>query len=458
MWGCGDVEKKMNIPTSPHPHISTSSYFHPRLIIVLLLGFASGLPLALTASTLSAWLMEAGVDKTSIGLFAAVATPYALKFLWAPFMDAAPFPLLSKLFGRRRGWILATQIALTLSIVALGFANPEINPWMTALMALLVAFCSASQDIVIDAYRVEILKPEQQGLGAAMVQYGYRFGMLASGAGALALADHVSWLATYMIMAVMIGIGMITILLSPEPEVSSSLQSGPRPSPGQRIAKHPQSGDAKRFCWLRDTIIAPFKDFTTNRHWVHILLFIMLYKLGDAFLGIMTNPFLLEIGFTKTEIAAVVKVYGLVATLIGVFLGGVLTYRWGTVKTLMVCGIGHALTNLMFLVQAQVGNDIHVLALGIFLENLSGGMTASAFVAFISGLTHARYTATQYALLSSLAVMGRTWLSASAGWTAETFGWEMFFIISVALAAPGLLILWWIRKEFTATSPRAAAT
>jgi len=417
-----------------------SLYLHPRLIIVLLLGFASGLPLALTASTLSAWLMEAGVDKTSIGLFAAVATPYALKFLWAPFMDAAPFPVLSKIFGRRRGWILATQISLVVSIVALGFANPAVNPWMTALVALIVAFCSASQDIVIDAYRVEILQPEQQGLGAAMVQYGYRFGMLASGAGALALADHVSWLTTYLVMAAIMGVGMLIVVFSPEPEVSRKIES---PSP-----QH----------WLRDTLIAPFKDFTTNRHWVHILLFIMLYKLGDAFLGIMTNPFLLEIGFTKTEIAAVVKVYGLVATLIGVFLGGVLTYRWGTVKTLMVCGIGHALTNLMFLVQAQVGNDIHVLALGIFLENLSGGMTASAFVAFISGLCHARYTATQYALLSSLAVMGRTWLSASAGWTAETFGWEMFFIISVALAAPGLLILWWLRKEFKTSEPRAEAT
>lgn len=193
--------------------------------------------------------------------------------------------------------------------------------------------------------------------------------------------------------------------------------------------------------WLRDTLISPFADFMTRPHWVLILCFIMLYKLGDAFLGVMTNPFLLEIGFSKTDIATVVKVYGLVATLIGVFLGGAMTYRLGTVKTLMICGIGHALTNLMFLLQARVGADVHVLAAGIFLENLSGGMTASAFVAFISGLTHARYTATQYALLSSLAAMGRTWLTTAAGWTAETFGWEIFFIIAVLLALPGLIIL-----------------
>jgi PAT family beta-lactamase induction signal transducer AmpG len=407
-------------------------YFHPRLLIVLLLGFASGLPLALTASTLSAWLAESHVDKTSIGLFAAVATPYALKFLWAPVMDAAPFPLLSKLFGRRRGWILATQIALIVSILGLGIADPAINPWMTALAALLVAICSASQDIVIDAYRVEILTKEQQGMGAAMVQYGYRFGMLASGAGALALADHISWTATYMVIAAVMSLGILTILFSPEPEVSETILSRRSLGVGG---------------WLRDSVVAPFKDFMTNKHWLYLLLFIMLYKMGDAFLGIMTNPFLLEIGFSKTDIATVVKVYGLAATLIGVFLGGVLTLRWGTVRTLMICGIGHALTNLMFLVQARVGADIHMLAIGIFLENLSGGMTASAFVAFISGLTHARYTATQYALLSSLAAMGRTWLTTTAGWTAETYGWEIFFIISVLLAVPGLVILWWLQKH-----------
>lgn len=415
-------------------------YLHPRLLIVLLLGFSSGLPLALTGGTLTAWLSDSGIDKTSIGLFAAVATPYALKFLWAPFMDALPFPLLSKMFGRRRGWILATQAALIASILAMSVIDPKLNPWLVALAAFIVAFASASQDIVIDAYRVEILTKEQQGLGAAMVQYGYRFGMLASGAGALALADHISWTATYIAMAGVVGIGMLVILFSPEPEASQKIQP--------INTKH----------WLRDTIIAPFTDFMTNKHWILILLFIMLYKLGDAFLGIMTNPFLLEIGFTKTEIAAVVKVYGLAATLIGVFLGGVMTYRWGTVKTLMICGIGHALTNLMFLVQAQVGNDIHILALGIFLENLSGGMTASAFVAFISGLTHARYTATQYALLSSLAVMGRTWLTTTAGWTAETFGWEIFFIISVLLAVPGLVILAYLGKGLKATSPQAAST
>ncbi len=404
-------------------------YLQPRLLVVLALGFVSGLPLALTASTLSAWFTDLKIDKTSIGLFASVATPYALKFLWAPLMDAYQFPLFSRLLGHRRGWILATQIGLVFSIIILGLANPSLNPWLTALAALIVATFSASQDIVIDAYRVEILNEDEQKIGAGMVQFGYRFGMLASGAGALALADHVSWEMTYFIMSGFMLIGIITILLAPEPAVNREI----KPASIEHL--------------LRDYVIAPFSNFTNNKNWLQILLFIMLYKLGDAFLGIMTNPFLIEIGFTKTQIAAVVKIYGLIATLVGLLAGSMLALRIGTVKTLMICGIGHALTNLMFVVQARVGADINILALGISLENFSGGMTASAFVAFISALCHSKYTATQYALLSSLAAIGRTLLTTTAGWTADNLGWEIFFIISVLLAVPSLVLLWWLSKR-----------
>lgn len=432
-------------------------YSHPRLLTILFLGFVSGLPLALTGTLLYAWLQESGIDIATIGLFAAIGTPYSLKFLWAPFMDALPFPVLSSLFGRRRGWILATQIALIGAIAGLAFSAPAQTPWVTALWALLVAFCSASQDIVIDAYRVEILEKEQYGMGAAMVQYGYRLGMLASGAGALALADHASWTITYLCMAAMVGVGMVTVLLSPEPETSAAI--------------HPFSGldknapKWKQCClWLEQIIVIPFKDFMTHSHWLLILLFVLLYKMGDAFLGSMTTPFLLQIGFTKSEIAAVVKLFGFGATMLGLFLGGLITYRWGTIRALWVCGIGHALTNLMFVVQARVGADATVLAIGITLENISGGMTAVAFVAFLSGLCSTRFTATQYALLSSLAAVGRTWLSTPAGWVSKTLGWEGFFLFAVALAVPGLVLLWWLSKrspELTAsltTSPPAAAT
>jgi len=418
-----------------------SLYSQPRMLTILFLGFSSGLPLALTGATLTAWLQEEGISKTSIGLFAAIAIPYSLKFLWAPLVDAFGFPVLSRMFGRRRGWILATQVALALAVAGMGMSSPANGAWITACWALLVAFCSASQDIVIDAYRVEILEKEQYGAGAAVVQYGYRLGMLVSGAGALALADHVSWAITYAAMGSLMIVGVLTVLMSAEPA-----------APPADIV--PQGAEKPTFKdWLQRTIVAPFTDFMTHRHWVLILLFIMLYKLGDAFLGIMTNPFLLEIGFTKTEIAAVVKVFGLGATLVGLFLGGIMTSRLGTVRTLWICGIGHALTNLMFLVQAHVGADTQVLALGITLENLSGGMTATAFVAFISGLCHVRYTATQYALLSSLAAVGRTWLTTTAGWTADRFGWETFFIVSVLLAVPGLALLWYLSRHTEMDKP-----
>lgn len=407
-----------------------SVYTDRKILAILCLGFVSGLPLALTGATLGAWLSEAHIDKTSIGLFAAIATPYSLKFLWAPFMDALPCPLFSKLFGRRRGWILATQIALVLALIGLGMANPAEDAWATAGWAVLVAFLSASQDIVIDAYRVEILKKEQYGAGAAVVQYGYRLGMLASGAGALALADHVSWEMTYAVMGGLMGFGIITVLLSREPELAEKNVTKPD------IAT-----------WWRHTVLDPFSDFMTHRDWLMILLFVMLYKLGDAFLGVMTNPFLLEIGFSKTQIAEIVKSFGLIATLVGLFIGGIMIQRLSTVRTLWICGIGHALTNLMFLVQAKAGADIHVLMLGITLENLSGGMTAAAFVAYLSGLCRVNYTATQYALLSSLAAVGRTWFTTSAGWVAQQFGWEMFFIISVLLALPGLAALWWLNRR-----------
>lgn len=410
-------------------------YTHPRIIAIAFLGFASGLPLALTASTLSVWLKEAGVSTAAIGLFAAVATPYALKFLWSPLMDGAPFPVLSKLLGRRRGWLIATQLALIASIMLLGLCDPAKAPWLTAAFAFLVAICSASQDIVIDAYRVELLTPEQQGAGAATVVFGYRIGMIASSAGALFLASHVSWLMTYWIMAALIGIGMITALLTPEPEVNS-------------VHHAPSAIHLPRLLvWIRQHVIAPFADFMMRPQWLLLLLFILLYKFADAFMGMMTNPFLLDIGFSKEQIAAVVKLYGLAATIIGSFIGGSMVFRLGTVRSLWICGIAHAVTNLMFVVLAKTGASTGLLALSITLENTTGGMGTAAFVAFISGLCNTQFTATQYALLSSLAAFGRTLFSTPAGWFAAKLGWAGFFTFAAALAIPGLFVLWLLGKR-----------
>ncbi|MDE3059602.1 MAG: AmpG family muropeptide MFS transporter [Pseudomonadota bacterium] len=398
------------------------------MLAILCLGFSSGLPLALTASTLGVWLTESGVSKAAIGLFAAAATPYALKFLWSPLIDGMPFPGLSKLLGRRRGWLVATQLALAGTLVLLGLADPAINPWLTAVMALLVAIASASQDIVIDAYRVEILKPEQQGAGAAAAVLGYRLGMIASSAGALYLAAYAGWTIAYWLMAALMGIGMVAVLLSPEPN------------------KIRESEKSDFLHWMRAHVLEPFTDFMQRPHWLVILLFIILYKLGDAFMGVMTNPFLIDIGFTKEQIASIVKLYGVIATIIGSVIGGALVFRWGAARSLWVCGIAHAVTNLMFVLQARAGADSGLLALSITLENISGGMGTSAFVAYLSGLTHARFTATQYALLSSLAAFGRTWLSTPSGWLAGKLGWEKFFLLAALLALPGLVLLLYLMK------------
>lgn len=423
-----------------------NAYFQPKMLAILCLGFASGLPLALTSSTLTIWFAESHVDKTTIGLFAAVATPYALKFLWAPVVDGIKLPFFSTL-GRRTSWLITIELGLMVAIFTLGLANPEVDPWMTALAAFVVAFFSASQDIVIDAYRVELLPAEQQGEGAAMVVLGYRFGMVTSTAGALFLAASYGWMMTYALMALLPLVGIAAVMFAGEPKVVAScllpVASKKNTSSEQQATSH----------WIKDNIIAPFADFMTRPQWLTILLFILLYKFADSFIGIMTNPFLIELGFKKEEIASIVKLYGLVATIIGGFIGGTMVHKLGMMKSLWVCGIAHGLTNLMFFVQAKVGYDTGLLAFSITLENITGGMGTAAFVAYVSSLTNVQFTATQYALLSSFASFGRAWLSTPAGYVAEKLGWEMFFVISAFLAIPGLALLWWMEKDRRIKTP-----
>ncbi len=410
---------------------SLNLYLQPRLLVILVLGFVSGLPLALSASTLTVWLTESGTSLSSIGLFAAVATPYSFKFLWSPLVDGLRLPLFTNLLGMRRGWMVATQLLLMAGIIALGLCDPASNLWLVALFALFIAIASASQDIVIDAYRVEILPPEEQGAGAAVAVLGYRLGMIVSSAGALFLATEFGWMQTYFFMAAFIPVAWLAIWVGGEPKNIE-----------REIKKH---GSLEK--WIIEYIVEPFCDFIRRDSWLAILAFILLYKLGDAFIGGMTNPFLIKIGFSKNDIATVVKLYGVIATIIGSLIGGILIMRIGMVKTLWLCGIGHALTNLMFVAQAQVGADINFLALSISLENISGGMGTAAFVAFISNLVNKRFTTTQYALLSSFSAFGRTWLSTPAGWLAEKLGWEGFFVFSVIIAMPSLAILWWLNRK-----------
>ena len=412
---------------------SLAVYRHPKVIAVFFLGFASGLPLALIGSTLSAWLTDVGVNLKTIGLFALVTTPYALKWLWAPLVDQLPIPYLSKVFGQRRSWMIVAQGALMAAIMALGATDPYETPLLTAFFAVMVAFTSATQDITIDAYRVELLKTEQQGAGAAMIVGGYRVGMLVSGGGALFLADATGddWLLIYGVMAACIMVGMVTILIMGEPRTVQERTTAPT-----KIGE-----------WLTKAVVSPFGDFFSRDYAILMLLFVVFYKFGDALAGHMTMTFLIETGFTKGEIATIVKFYGFFATLGGAFIGGAMVYRLGIIRSLWICGILQMLSNLMFVVQAHVGYDTTLLAFTIGAENLASGMGTAAFVAYLSSLCNISYTATQYALLSSMSSLGRTVLSAGSGFLVIAFGdnkepdWEYFFLFSTCAAIPGLIFL-----------------
>jgi PAT family beta-lactamase induction signal transducer AmpG len=392
---------------------------------MLFLGFSSGLPLLLVFSTLSFWLKDVGVSLATIGAFALVKTPYTFKLIWAPFMDKFRVPYLAHRLGHRRSWALVAQALLIGSIFLLGLSNPAQSPWLTAWAAVAVAFFSASQDIVLDAYRVERLTAEQQGAGSAVFVLGYRLALLVAGAGALYMADAMPWPQVYTIIALIQGIGIITILLCREPD-------------------HPQLKPvvcANFIAWVNGTLLAPFRDFTLKDKWYLILLFVATYKLGDAFLGVMANPFYIEVGFSKIQIANVSKLYGLIATIIGGLIGGTLVAKLGLFRALLLGAFVQLASNLMFAWLAYVGNDINALVLTITVENLSGGVGSAAFVAYFAYLCNREYTATQYALLTSIMSFARDGLAATSGLVAERVDWVSFFLMSTAVAIPGILIL-----------------
>ena len=385
-----------------------------RMLVALLMGFACGLPLLLTISLLQAWMKEEGVDLTVIGLMALVGLPYTLKFLWAPFLDRFTLPF----FGRRRGWLLVAQVALILSIVGLGLTDPGNNPWMVAFAAFLVTFFSASQDIVVDAYRREDLSDEELGLGSSLYVNGYRVGMLLASGGGLIMADHMSFSLVYVIMAACMLPGVLTTLLAPEPDA---------------YAGTPKS--------LKEAVIGPLVEYFSRSGAVWILAFILLYKIGDTMASAMTMPFYLDIGFSKTEIGAVVKLFGFWATIAGSLIGGVLMLRMGINRSLWIFGFLQALSTAGFAILAKIGYNIGLLSGVIAFENLSAGMGTAAYVAFMASITNKKFTATQYALLTSLMGIPRVMASAPTGFLAKNIGWEGFFIFCTLIAIPGMLLL-----------------
>jgi PAT family beta-lactamase induction signal transducer AmpG len=410
-----------------------SVYRDWRIVSITLLGFSSGAPLLMTGGILQAWLTQENIDLTSIGLFTLVGLPYTLKFLWAPIIDNIRIPVLSTLFGRRRSWLLTLQAFLITAILALAFSSPSVNLLYVTIAAIAVASASASYDIIVDAFRIEICDEKNMAAGAATYVYGYRIAMWLTGFSSLVIAQYFGWMISYIVMASFILVGTITVLFTREPKTQEA----------KRQDDPPQSANAY-LDWLKTSIIDPFADFMKKPDWLIILLFAVLYKFGDALAGAMATPFYLQTGFTLVEIAEVSKLLGTIATFGGLFIGGWLLAATTMYRTLWICGLLQMLSNLMFAAQAAIGPDLAFLALTIGLENVASGMGTAVFVAYLSSLCNTAYTATQYALLTSLMAVARTVLVSPAGWLVKQTGWIEFFILTTVAAVPGLALLWYL--------------
>ncbi len=403
-----------------------SPYASPRVLSLLALGFASGLPLALTSGTLQAWATVENVSLTQIGFLTLVGSAYTLKFLWAPLIDRFAFPIL----GRRRGWILISQLLLALSIVGMGLLSPGTNLMPLALLAVFVAFMSATQDIAFDAYSTDVLHQDERAAGAALRVLGYRVAMLVSSGLALILADKwLGWQYTYMLMGLLMAGCMVATLLAPEPELK---------------VKPPRN--------LRDAVVEPFKEFFSREGALSLLLLIVLYKLGDAFAGALSTTFLIRgAGFSLSEIGYINKIFGLASTIAGALLGGSMMARLGLYRALMLFGILQAVSNLGYWVLAVNSSELWLMAVVVGLENLCGGLGTVASVALLMALCNRQFSATQFALLSALAAVGRTYLAGPlTPFLVEGLGWPTFFLVTIVIALPGLFLLRWRKQQILA--------
>lgn len=414
-------------------------YTRTRVLIVLLLGFSAGLPLALVTSTLQAWLTQSGIDLKTIGLFSLVGLPYTFKFFWAPLVDALRVPLLTRLLGRRRSWLVLSQVLLIAAIIVLGYSDPKTSVFYVTIAALLVAAASATQDIVIDAFRVESLPQEEQAAGIASYILAYRVALLLSGAGALLLvawleasgvAQLTAWKISYIAAAACIAVGMIAALLAKEPTDDNAKEGG---SPVQRVFV---------------TAFSAFNEFLSRPLAITVLVFVLLFKFCDAFAGVLTVPFVLKTGFSLATYATVVKGVGFAAAVVGGLAGGALARALPLTTCLWIAAVIQMLSNLMFSWLAWMGPDVSALTLTIIVENFTSNAANVIFVAYLSALCGARaHTATQFALLSAIAAVGRTVLAASGGYVAEATGWIWFFVVTALAAIPSIILLWWLQRR-----------
>jgi MFS transporter, PAT family, beta-lactamase induction signal transducer AmpG len=421
-------------------------YLKPRVLIVLLLGFSAGLPFSLSGQTLQAWMSESGVDIKTIGLFAAVGTPYWAKPLWAPAVDALDVPLLSRWLGRRRGWLILTQLMLIVAVVLLALSEPATSPWLVAGAALLVTTASATQDIVIDAFRVESLPENEQGAGMASYVAAYRIAVLISSAGALflvsgfvsfGLSKQAAYHATYLAMATLIGVGIIASLLAEEPKKSTA-------------AEVDHAAHARQTSWKRvtDTAIASFSEFLSRDNAIVVLAFVTLFKVADSLASSLTTPFVLETGFTRVELATIIKGVGFAAAIAGGFVGGFVARALPMGRTLWIGGLLQAVAIFAFSWQAVVGRDLAWLTFAITAENFTSGIGTVIFVAYLSALCgNPLHTATQYALLTALFALSRTVFALGSGYVVATTGWMWYFAICAAASIPSFILLAWLQRR-----------
>ena len=410
-------------------------YTQPASWRMLALGFSAGLPLLLVLGTLSFWLREAGIDRTTIGYLSWVGLAYAFKWVWAPLVDRLPLPGLTRRLGRRRSWLLLSQLLIAAGLLGMASQNPQLALTPMVWSALVVAFGSATQDIALDAYRIESASMQEQAALAATYQTGYRLAMIWAGAGVLWVATLAqgaqlgyavrAWQVAYSVMAACMVVGIVTVLLSPEPQ--------PRPLPPSRSVQE----------WLHSALVAPFADFLRRYGWhaALILALIAVYRISDVVMGIMANPFYVDMGYTKAQVAAVTKIYGVLMTLLGAFVGGAMAMRWGVMRVLMLGALLSASSNLLFAWLAGQAPTTVGLTLVVSADNLAGGMASAAFIAYLSSLTNVQYSATQYALFSSMMLLAPKWLAGFSGQFVDAYGYSPFFISTAALGLPVLVLV-----------------
>lgn len=404
----------------------------PRILVMLLLGVISGMPLPLVAGTFKIWLTDNNIPIEVMGYATVLMMPYTFKFLWSPLVDFIRIPILTKYMGQRRSWLVTINCCVALFILGMGYSHPELSVTNTFIVGFILAFFAATYDIVVDAFRIEYLTQDEQALGVPNFVLGYRIGMMLTGAGALFLADSYNWQLVYSMFAMISLLGIVVVIFVKEPE-------------NYKLKDH--KGNV-----ILDAVIEPFKDILKRPEWLNLVLIIVLFKMGEAVLGSMTSVFLVETGFTKSEIASVSKLFGFIATITGIYFAGFFHLKLGTVRALLICGILQMLSNLIFCLQNYVGHDLNILILTIFTEEFTGGLGTGMLVIFLSELCNKRYSATQYALLSAMASFARGFFASFSGHFVAYLGWNYFFIFTTIISLPALIFIILLDKRIYVTS------